>query len=507
MTADLIYVKCPGDLEEIPVQKAEWQNIKYNLNPTTREVEETVIGTFTQFPLKLAWAITIHKSQGLTFERAIIDANAAFAHGQVYVALSRCKSFEGMVLSSAISSGSVKTDGAIAAYTRDASDNEPDQDQLNLSKIAFQQSLLFDLFDFREIKQAFFQLQRIVQENDRVLVPSLADDVLAMGQALEKDVYKVAESFERQLRNLLQEDKLPEEYEQLQDRVKKACVYFVSKVRSVLQQELKKFDLETDNKALKKTLTDVFGRLQKATHIKVMVFNYGVTGFDTIGYLKAKADADIDYEAALKVVPATRKTPSVKGTVHAELYSSLWKWRNELAADKHVPVYIVLPQKSLIELVERLPSTLQELESIKGIGKTKVKAFGKEILELISTYCDRKGIDRHPMQIKLKEHKQKLDTKDVSLEMLRAGKSVSQIASERGLTVNTIEGHLVHFIGSGQVEINEVVSEGKIKLISDYISENNPESMNDVKMALGEKVSFTDIKAVMIYLEYTHVAG
>lgn len=506
MTAELIYVKCPLDLFEIPVQKAEWQNIKYNLNTETKEVEESVIGTFTQFPLKLAWAITIHKSQGLTFERAIIDANAAFAHGQVYVALSRCKSFEGMVLSSAISQGSVKTDGAIAAYTRDASNNEPDQDQLSRSKIAFQQSLLFDLFDFREIKQAFFQLQRIVQEHDRVLVPSLADDVIAMGESLEKEVYKVAESFERQLKGLLQEETLPEDSELLQERVRKACTYFVDKVRSVLQERLRKLDLETDNKALKKSLTDVSGRLQKATHIKVMVFNNCVGGFETLGYLKTKANADIDYEAALKVVPATKKTPAIKGNAHPELYSSLWKWRNDIATDRSVPVYIVLPQKSLIELVEQLPSTLHELENVKGIGKTKVKAFGKEILELIAAYCDKKGIDRHPTEMKLKEQKLKPDTKELTLEMFRAGKDVNVIAAERGLTINTIEGHLVHFIGSGKVEIQEVVEEEQVKLIADYISENNPESMNDVKMALGDTVSFTEIRAVMKYLEYRHVA-
>ena len=76
----------------------EWQNVKYVLNETTKEVEEQVIGGFKQYPLKLAWAITIHKSQGLTFEKAIIDAQSAFAPGQVYVALSRCKTFEGMVL-------------------------------------------------------------------------------------------------------------------------------------------------------------------------------------------------------------------------------------------------------------------------------------------------------------------------------------------------------------------------------------------------------------------------
>lgn len=505
ITPDTIYVKCPGDLFEIPVQKAEWQNIKYNLNPATKEVEESVIGTFTQFPLKLAWAITIHKSQGLTFERAIIDANAAFAHGQVYVALSRCKSFEGMVLSSAISVSSVRTDGAIAAYTRDANNNEPDQDQLHRSKVSFQQTLLFDLFDFREIRQAFFQLQRIVQEHDRVLVPSLADEVIAMGELLEKDIYKVAESFQRQLTGLLQEEQLPEANEQLQDRVKKACTYFVDKTRVVLHEGLKKFDLETDNKALKKSLTDTFGRLQKAVHIKVMVFNYGVSGFDTLGYLKTRANADIDYETSMKAAPVAKKAPVSKGNSHPELYSSLWKWRNDIATDKGVPVYIVLPQKSLIELVEKLPSSLQELETINGIGKTKVKAFGRDILEIISAYCENRGIDRNPMQIKLKDHKPKTDTKEVTFEMFRSGKGICEIAAERGLTANTIEGHLVHFIGSGKVDIHEFVETEKVRLISDYISENNPESMNDVKLALGEDVSFTDIRAVMRYLEYTHV--
>ena len=93
----VIYVKCSSDSMEIAVEPLEWNNISYELNAETKEVTENIIGRFIQHPLKLAWAITIHKSQGLTFEKAIIDANAAFAHGQVYVALSRCKSFEGLV--------------------------------------------------------------------------------------------------------------------------------------------------------------------------------------------------------------------------------------------------------------------------------------------------------------------------------------------------------------------------------------------------------------------------
>jgi hypothetical protein len=100
ISEETVYVKCPGDAIEIAVEPLEWHNIKYELNAESKEVTEKVIGKFVQHPLKLAWAITIHKSQGLTFEKAIIDANAAFAHGQVYVALSRCKSLEGLVLSS-----------------------------------------------------------------------------------------------------------------------------------------------------------------------------------------------------------------------------------------------------------------------------------------------------------------------------------------------------------------------------------------------------------------------
>src|SRR5207302_6701230 len=111
-----IFVRCKDEREDIAVTPVEWQNVKYSIDEETREIKEDVLGTFTQYPLKLAWAITIHKSQGLTFDRVIIDARSAFAHGQVYVALSRCRSFEGIVLSSRITPSSVKTDLVVKAY-------------------------------------------------------------------------------------------------------------------------------------------------------------------------------------------------------------------------------------------------------------------------------------------------------------------------------------------------------------------------------------------------------
>src|SRR5439155_14186063 len=120
-----IIVRCKGERESIAVAPVEWENIRYSLDEKTKEIKEEILGTFTQYPLKLAWAITIHKSQGLTFDRAIIDARAAFAHGQVYVALSRCRTFEGIVLSSKIGMSSVKTDSAVKRYGEETERRAP----------------------------------------------------------------------------------------------------------------------------------------------------------------------------------------------------------------------------------------------------------------------------------------------------------------------------------------------------------------------------------------------
>ena len=128
--------------------KETWQNLKYTLSEGGQKINESNNGSVSQDPLKLAWAITIHKSQGLTFEKAIIDVDAAFAFGQAYVALSRCRSLEGMVLKEPVRPENVRTDPPIVTFMEQASANPPDENLLRKSLQDYDIEVLPDVFDF-----------------------------------------------------------------------------------------------------------------------------------------------------------------------------------------------------------------------------------------------------------------------------------------------------------------------------------------------------------------------
>jgi len=149
LSADKIKVRCKDESDEIEVKKENWQNIRYALNKANRQMEEEVLGSFIQYPLRLAWAITIHKSQGLTFEKAVIDAGEAFAPGQVYVALSRCTSLNGMILKSKVRSNSLFTDQRIIQFSQSASSSNQLQQELVSARTNYQEKLLLSTFDFR----------------------------------------------------------------------------------------------------------------------------------------------------------------------------------------------------------------------------------------------------------------------------------------------------------------------------------------------------------------------
>ncbi|MCF0056614.1 helix-turn-helix domain-containing protein [Dyadobacter sp. CY356] len=501
---DTIFVKCKGDYTEIDVHPAEWKNIKYALNPQTKEIDEQVIGSFIQYPLKLAWAITIHKSQGLTFEKAIIDANNSFAHGQVYVALSRCKSFEGMVLRTPISQNSVKTDGTVAAYTKDASANEPDSDQLTNSKMNFQRSLLLELFDFSEMKYAFSRLNRVVAEHENVINKSVSITLKLIQATADQDIFNVSDKFKNQLNQFFVEAGLPEENENLNARVQKGCVYFYDKIEQSIYPESRALEIDVDNIAVKKVVELALENFQRAVFTKRSVMLACKEIFNTATYLRAKSNAEIDFKVSIKTAtPVTKAAAALKNIPNAELYKTIRDWRNNLATEKDVPVYIILPQKALEELVSKLPTTLAELEAVKGIGKTKVRQFGKELVTMIVTYCEDNQIEKNTSQLTLT--KEKADTKKVSFDLFNSGKTVEEIAEERGFGVTTIETHLAHYIGTGELDIFDIFPKEKINKVIDYFMENKQVTLSEAKAALSEDVTYTELRAALKHLEFLGV--
>ncbi len=495
----VVYVKCPSDTSEIAVTNVTWENIKYSLNEETKEIKEEVAGSFTQIPLKLAWAITIHKSQGLTFDKVIIDANAAFAFGQVYVALSRCRTFEGIVLSTPISVSGIKTNALVLNFSHEAQQNEPGPDKLFESKYLFQKDLITELFDFKLAIYRFDSFLRVLYENSKILDTAVITDVQTKKNICEADIFQVAGKFNLQLIKLMDTAVLPEENPGLQERIKQAAVYFSTKVKTEVSPFLDKISFDTDNKAIKKIATESLEKLQKEIFIKLSCLENCQRGFETISYIKTRSNAEIDFRPSFK-----QKTQEYiqfsKSIIHPELYLAIRKWRNNLSEEYDIPAYMILQQKSIMELLKKLPVTLPDLKTIKGIGQAKINQYGKDLIEIISRFCADHHIIPAQTVIPVTEKKEKINSGKVSFEMFVAGKTITEIAVARGLTANTIEGHLAPYVGSGELNVTELVSEEKLQMVSQYVNENPQKTLGEIKNAYGDAVTYTDLKFIIQHL-------
>jgi tRNA uridine 5-carbamoylmethylation protein Kti12 len=505
----VIYVKCPKDYAEIEVSPVDWQNIKYALDDVSKEVKEEVIGTFTQYPLKLAWAITIHKSQGLTFERAIIDANAAFAHGQVYVALSRCKTFEGIVLRSKIANTSVKTDHVVKNYSEEVDRNAPNEAQLKRSKIEFQQALVTELFNFSPLKRCFEKSNRVLLENEMIINVEAVRAVQDLWTLAENNVFAIAEKFRPQIQAYFAQTDLPEDNENLQARIQKAAVYFVQKLKTELLEPARQVHVVTDNKSVQKAISESLENLQKEIFIKNACFEASQTAFSTVAYLRAKANADVDFLTAKKAPAGPPSTFGVpKDTEHPELYALLRQWRDDTAADAGMELYMVLPAGALLDMSNFLPTSSSELKKIKGLGVVKVKQFGEAIVKIIQKYCDDNNIAKDENTLlDTKESSGKTpktakkDSKLVTFELYKEGKTIAAIAEERGFAVSTIEGHLANYIGQEGIDIYTFVTPEKVAAITEYLTTHQVMGSSEVFTHFGGAYSYGEIRMVMKHLE------
>ncbi len=493
---DVIYVRCPDDSSDIAVEMVEWQNVKYSLDETTQEIKEEVLGTFAQYPLKLAWAITIHKSQGLTFERAIIDAQAAFAHGQVYVALSRCKSFDGIVLRSRLTMSSIKTDSVVKNYTEQADSKAPDQTELQLAKRNYQRRLLEELFSFVSIQRCFDQLHRVYREHENSLTAEAASQVHAMSQRAETELLVIAQRFAPQLANYCNQEMEPEGNGELQSRISKAGSYFTDKIDKGLLPATKELPTATDNQAVRQVVVSKLEALQRDLFVKNACFLACASGFSTRTYTRAKVKAELDFTRTAGNERTNRQNRVPKDLPHPVLYQRLSEWREQLADEQGIRPWEVVTNITMAELVTFLPTNNRKLLSIKGIGKGKLKRFGEAILKMIDTFTREENISVNLDSVADVPKPPSSDTKFISLEMFEAGKSIEEIARLRTLARTTIEGHLAFYIGEGRVDISRVLAPEKISDITDFFTRNPTATLAEAKASFGEKYSYGELKMV-----------
>lgn len=387
--------------DEMELEPDSWVNVRYSLNEESGEIEEEELGSFTQYPIRLAWAITIHKSQGLTFDRVIIDAGQAFAAGQVYVALSRCTSLDGIVLYSPITQQSISTDPYAIEFAKKEQDIVYLDGILQQEKPRYCAKQLVRYFDWTPFIRSLHSLNELAAEKK---IPEKEEVQSMIAQMCSKAIeqQEIAQSFIKELNYILSAPN--PDLTRLKDRVQKAAVYFHKDVSeciiSPLMLHLERFKTKSKVKAYLNKANEVYNTLLKLLS-RIEYINYGN-----------------------------------------------------------------------INLTEELIFSKVEVPYENVASPEKVKS-------------------------------QKGDSHRLTLSLFTEGKSVKEIAAERNLSPTTIEGHLVSFILTGELDILELVPDNKVQYMLPVIKKMGVKSsLSEIKEKLPKECSYLDIKAVINYIKY-----
>lgn len=405
----------------IKVEPEQWENTRYEINERTNEITEEVEGTFTQLPIKPAWAITVHKSQGLTFDRAIIDVQRAFTHGQTYVALSRCRTLEGLVLSAPLPMSAIIRDGAVDDYVSRAAEHTPTEGQIDLLRRDYYLSVISELFDFRPLMDAFNRMLDLLMGHFRRSYPKLIIEYKARLGIIKTQLYDVAERFKLQYNQIVISTASYQDDVHLQERLTKGAAYFARTI-SDIEMLVKNTDVKTDTPDVKKQVAELLTTLKELVMQKRALLNYVKDeGFSLNEYQHQRAVVFMGKEnAGTKKTAARQKSPvkeksAVKPKVdakdnqaekkpvktkaadkdkvpsavpelkvlHPKVLDALTEWRRQRALKAHMPTYCILQQKAIIAIANLLPQDKEALAKIPFCGNVKAEKYGDEILAVV----------------------------------------------------------------------------------------------------------------------------
>ncbi|MCI3937832.1 helix-turn-helix domain-containing protein [Chryseobacterium aahli] len=391
-----IKVVLEGSEREIIVKREVWEQKKYSLDGE-KNIKEEVLGSFEQFPIKLAWAVTIHKSQGLTFDKVIIDAGKSFTAGQVYVALSRCRTLEGIVLKSKITPEVIFKDNRILQFQGDTFANDNVEEILNREKYDYSIRKVLRSVDsqwlLKEVElwnNLSITTKSIDHAKSKQLYLQLKRDVLNLGkifEKLERVIFQKVNNFINQT----------EEWSEIESKTKGAVNFFFSEVKDKIFSPLKEFYSE------------------------------------------------------------------IKGV------------------------------KGLKNYNEELRSWLEDIEEYLNSLKT---------VHLLETkLLDEKNDKEVSMKIA------KVPSQVLTFQLFEQGKTISEIALERGLVKETVLGHLARFAEQGLLDLSRVITSDKIKTFEKAFKTDPKETLNEWKTALPNDFDFNEIRILINHFNFLKEKG
>lgn len=309
---------------------------------------------------------------------------------------------------------------------------------------------------------------------------------------------------------MFHESAVPAEDRKILERIAKASDYFQDKINSILIIAIDNLQIETDNKELGKKSRNIVKLLEEETKIKLAAVQSCKNGFSPTKYFRAISAAALQSGKPHRKKPAGMSVTYTESDIaHPELFENLKKWRADKAKAEGIPHFQVLHQKTLIQLVVNLPDTVEKFEQIKGIGKKLSERYGDELITMISKYRREHDIEAvflpskaSPEVKKTSVQKGCSDTKQHTLELFEKGMTITEIAVERKLTEQTIEGHLAHHIEIGNVAATTLLSAEKLEMMTEHLKELNETSLKTAKDSLDIEVTYGELRMALAHLKH-----